>query len=164
MTPAIRYGKRTDRALSMWVKLARAYAVFSNKSTEHIRSFGLTEGQFGALEALGHKGPLTLGELCEKQLVSGGNMTVVVDNLERQGLVRRVRGSRDRRVITIHLTGKGKELFKQIFGRHAKYVAELASVLTVDEQEQLGRLLRKLGTSLRPRSSHAMRADGMPPG
>ena len=148
MSSAMQYGKKAERALSMWVKLARAYAVFSKRSTEHIRSFGLTEGQFGALEALGHKGPLTLGELCEKQLVSGGNMTVVVDNLEKEGLVKRVRSSVDRRVITVHLTGKGRELFKRTFARHAMHVADLASILTPDEQEQLGTLLRKLGTSL----------------
>jgi MarR family 2-MHQ and catechol resistance regulon transcriptional repressor len=148
MSPTIRYGKKADRALSMWVKLARAYAVFSKRSTAHIRSFGLTEGQFGALEALGHKGPLTLGELCQKQLVSGGNMTVVIDNLEKEGLVRRVRGNGDRRVITVHLTGKGRELFNRTFGRHAEFIAELASVLTKQEQEQAGSVLKKLGTSL----------------
>ncbi|MGB5875333.1 MAG: MarR family transcriptional regulator [Bacteroidota bacterium] len=152
---------KAERALSMWVKLARAYAVFSKKSTEHIRLFGLTEGQFGALEALGHKGPLTLGELCEKQLVSGGNMTVVVDNLEKGGLVKRVRSGVDRRVITVHLTGKGRDLFKRTFARHALYIADLTSVLTKDEQEQLGTLLRKLGTSLRERRPETVPTAGL---
>jgi len=143
-----RYGPKASTALDLWVKLARASAVFSHRTHEHIRSFGLTESQFSALETLGHKGPLTLGELCKKQLVSGGNMTVVIDNLEREQLVERVRSSTDRRVILVHLTKKGKALFESIFPAHADLVAELASVLKPEEQRDLAGLLKKLGLAL----------------
>ena len=144
----LQYGTKAAVALDLWVKLARASAVFSQRTHEHIRSFGLTESQFSALETLGHKGPLTVGELCKKQLVTGGNMTVVIDNLEREALVERVRSSTDRRVILVHLTKKGKALFDDIFPGHAQYVAGLASVLEPDEQRELGRLLKKLGLAL----------------
>jgi MarR family 2-MHQ and catechol resistance regulon transcriptional repressor len=144
----LQYGTKAAAALDLWVKLARASAVFSQRTHEHIRSFGLTESQFSALETLGHKGPLTVGELCKKQLVTGGNMTVVIDNLEREALVERVRSSTDRRVILVHLTEKGKALFDEIFPGHAQYVAGLASVLEPDEQRDLGRLLKKLGLAL----------------
>jgi MarR family 2-MHQ and catechol resistance regulon transcriptional repressor len=155
MTSTVHYGKKAERALSLWVKLARAYAVFSKKSAEHIRSFGLTEGQFGVLDALGHKGPLTLGGLCKKQLVSGGNMTVVVDNLEKEGLVKRIRSTVDRRVIKVHLTSEGRDVFARTFLTHARHVADLASVLTKDEQETLAALLKKLGLSLqKSRENH----------
>jgi len=143
-----RYGPKASTALDLWVKLARASAVFSHRTHEHIRSFGLTESQFSALETLGHKGPLTLGELCKKQLVSGGNMTVVIDNLEREQLVERVRSSTDRRVILVHLTKKGKALFESIFPSHADLVADLASVLKPEEQRDLAGLLKKLGLAL----------------
>lgn len=135
----------------MWVKLARAATTFGRLTIEDIRRYGLTEPQFGALETLGHLGPMTIGDLCKKQLVSSGNMTVVVDNLERQGLVRRVHSKKDRRVILVQLTAKGKKLFQKIFRQHAKYVANLASVLTASEQEELSRLLKKLGLTLRER-------------
>src|SRR5512137_956660 len=98
MTTA-RYGRRADVALSTWVKLARAFSVFNHRTDEQIRTFGLTQAQFGVLEILGHKGPLTPGELCTKRLVSGGNMTVVVDHLERDGLVERRRSTEDRRSV-----------------------------------------------------------------
>jgi len=143
-----RYGRKADVALTMWVKLARATATFGKLTQEHIRTFGLTEPQFGALECLGHLGPMTIGQLCKKQLVSGGNMTVVVDNLEKEGLVERVPSKEDRRSILVRLTGKGTKLFDDIFEQHAQYVAKLASVLTEDEQEELGKLLKKLGVSL----------------
>ena len=143
------YGKKIDAALSMWVKLARAHDTFAKKTYEDIRSYGLTTAQFGVLECLGHLGPLTLGELCRKQLVSGGNMTVVVDNLEKEGLVGRVQSKEDRRSIRVELTTKGKKLFDEIFVKHAKCVTGLAGSLTEKEQEELARLLKKLGTSLR---------------
>ena len=148
MKTTAQYGKKADRALGMWVKLARACARFEQLTGEDIRRYGVTPAQFGALETLGHVGPLTLGELCKKQLVSGGNMTVVVDNLEKEGLVERIPGKEDRRMIRVQLTTKGKKLFDEIFVQHAKKVADLASVLTEQEQEELGRLLKKLGTSL----------------
>jgi MarR family 2-MHQ and catechol resistance regulon transcriptional repressor len=143
-----KYGKKADLALSMWVKLARAFTTFGKRSSENIRTFGLTDAQFGALECLGHLGPMTIGELCRKQLVSGGNMTVVVDNLGKLGLVERVHGKEDRRVILVRLTAKGKALFDEVFVKHAAHIAKLASVLTDQEQKELARLLKKLGLSL----------------
>jgi MarR family transcriptional regulator, 2-MHQ and catechol-resistance regulon repressor len=142
------YGTKIDRALSMWVKLARAHNTMSALADRKIAGFGLTTPQFGALECLGHLGPMTIGELCRKMLVSGGNMTVVVDNLEKEGLVERIRDTADRRKILVMLTPKGKRLFDTIFTDHAEYIAQLASVLTPKEQEALSRLLKKLGKQL----------------
>lgn len=142
------YGKRLDTALSMWVKLARASATFGKLTAEDIRSYGLTAPQFGVIECLGHLGPLTLGELSRKMLVSCGNTTVVVDNLELEGLLKRAPSSDDRRVIFVDLTAKGRKLFRNIFVRHAEFVAHLSTVLTEHEQEDLARLVKKLGVGL----------------
>jgi MarR family 2-MHQ and catechol resistance regulon transcriptional repressor len=92
---------------------------------------------------------MTIGELCRKQLVSGGNMTVVLDNLEKLGLVERAHSKEDRRAIVVRLTTKGKKLFDEIFVKHAEHIVRLASVLTDQEQEELAGLLKKLGVSLR---------------
>ncbi|MBI1803359.1 MAG: MarR family transcriptional regulator [Ignavibacteriae bacterium] len=143
-----KYGKKVDAALSLWVKLARASATCWKLADENIRSFGLTEPQFGVLECLGHLGPLTLGELSKKQLVSGGNITCVIDNLERDGLVERVASKEDRRAVVAQLTPKGKKRFDDIFVEHAQFITKIASVLTEHEQEELSKLLRKLGLSL----------------
>jgi len=143
-----RYGRKTDLALSLWVKLARASATFGHRTLDDIRLYGLTQPQFGVLESLGHLGEVTLGELSRKTLSSCGNITVVVDNLEKEGLVLRRHSREDRRVIHVQLTPKGKKLFTAIFPRHARCIVSLASVLTEEEQEHLGSLLKKLGTSL----------------
>ncbi len=148
MRTTARYGRKADIALSMWVKLARSTAVFDRLSNENIRSFGLTTPQFGAFECLGHLGPMTTGELARKMLISGGNTTCIVDNLVREGLVEREHSADDRRVILVRLSAKGQKLFEEIFPKHAHHIETLASVLTEEEQKELGRLLKKLGTAL----------------
>ena len=148
-----RYGRKADRALDLWVKLARAFATFDRHAREDIRACGLTEPQFGVLEALGHLGPLTLGELSRKRLSSGGNTTVIVDNLEKQGLLRRRVCAEDRRVSYVELTARGRRMLTRIFPPHAKAVTRLASVLSAGEQARLASLLRKLGTRLQDRNT-----------
>ena len=140
------YGPAAERALDMWVKLARAFATLNRLTGEDIRRYGLTQAQFGVLETLGHKGRMTLGELAHKSLSTGGNMTVVVRNLIRDGLVRRSVSTLDRRVVYVALTPRGSRLFRRIFPQHAQAVVRIASVLSPADQERLGELLRTLGT------------------
>jgi MarR family 2-MHQ and catechol resistance regulon transcriptional repressor len=90
--------------------------------------------------------------LGEKLLRSGGNITLVIDNLEKHGLVRRERQTEDRRTIVIHLTPKGMRLIKRVFPRHAKMILKEMSQLEPKEQEDLRRLCRKLGTGGRASS------------
>lgn len=149
MKTTLQYGKEADRALSLWVKLARASSIFGRLSARDIERYGLTQPQFSVVEALGHLGPLTIGDLGKKMLVTGGCMTVIIDNLERDGLVERIRSAEDRRVIKVGLTTKGNELFTNIFRQHAARITELASVLTEEEQVQLSQLLKKLGFALK---------------
>ena len=149
MKTTAQYGKQADLALSLWVKLARAAATFSQLTGKDIEGYGLTQPQFSVVESLGHLGPLTIGEISKKMLVTNGCVTVIIDNLERDGLVERIRGTKDRRVVSVALTSRGTALFKRIFHQHARRVTELAAVLTEDEQHQLSALLRKLGLSLK---------------
>lgn len=142
------YGTKTDQALSLWVKLSRAAATFGKKASDQIQTTGLTQSQFGVIETLGHLGGMTMCEISRKMLVSGGNMTVVVDNLEKQGLVERVRSKEDRRAIRISLTPAGKQVFERIFPEHAAYVTRLASALSSKEQQTLAALLKKLGLAV----------------
>ena len=145
MKPTAKYGKKAEAALDMWVKLARAFSAMNARSNEDIRSYGLTGPQFGALECLGHLGSMTIGELSKKMLVSGGNTTCIIDNLEKEGLAERVHTADDRRVIMVQLTAKGKKRFNEIFPRHAAHISTLTATLTDEEQVTLGHLLKKLG-------------------
>ncbi|MCL4549609.1 MAG: MarR family transcriptional regulator [Bacteroidetes bacterium] len=129
--------------------MARAFASFSKKSNDNIKSFGLTQPQFAVIEVLGHLGPLKVGEICNKMLVSGGNMTLVLDNIEKLGYVERVPSKEDRRAILVQLTSKGSVLFNETFKVHAEHITKLMSVLNAEEQKSLGELLKKLGTAVK---------------
>ncbi|MBI9071904.1 MAG: MarR family transcriptional regulator [Melioribacteraceae bacterium] len=142
------YGKKTDLALSTWVKLARAFSTINKKSVESIRSFELTQPQFSVIESLGHLGSMKVGELCDKMLVSGGNMTLVLDNLEKNDLIERIHSKEDRRAIIVQLTANGKKLFQKVFKKHAENITELITVLSEEEQIQLSDLLKKLGLAI----------------
>jgi MarR family transcriptional regulator, 2-MHQ and catechol-resistance regulon repressor len=133
------------RALNAYINLVRASDSVLSKIAVHLESEGVTMGQFAVLEALLHLGPMCQHALADKLLRSGGNMTLVVDNLQKQGWVKRVRQEEDRRMVEIHLTPKGRRLITRIFPEHARVIARVMGELTVAEQEDLRRIARKLG-------------------
>lgn len=137
------------RALNAFITLVRAGDTLNAQLAEDLDAMGLSNSQFGVLEALLHIGPLCQWELGEKLLRSGGNITVVVDNLEKRGLVRRERQKKDRRMITVHLTPEGRRKIASLFPAHAEAVASLMGCLTAPEQETLRYLCRKLGCTVR---------------
>ena len=136
-----------SRALDTYIKLRRAVNAVNRREGEQMRYAGLTESQFGVLEALLHLGPLCQRELAAKVLKSAGNMTTVVDNLQRRGLVERTRDGEDRRVVTVHLTDRGEALIRDVFPRVVAALVGAFSVLTAVEQKQLAALCRRLGTA-----------------
>jgi MarR family 2-MHQ and catechol resistance regulon transcriptional repressor len=136
-------------ALDAFIKLARSInAVQAEIIPALQKDFGLTESQFAVLEALHHLGPLSQGQLCHKILRSGSNVTTVVDNLERDELVRRERDNDDRRVQVVSLTQKGRTAVTRALPVHIGRITELMGALTAAEQKELGRICRKLGTSI----------------
>ena len=145
------------RALDAYVKLSRASGTIDGLLAANLARLGLTPGQLGVMEALMHLGPLTQTELARKLLRSGGNVTTVIDNLERRGRVARMRNREDRRVVTVDLTRLGRRLIEKVFPLHARAVALAMATLTAGEQDQLGRLCRKLGRGA-PRRLEVARA------
>ena len=133
------------RAINAYIKLQRAANATMARAGRHLASVNLTKGQYGVLDALLYFGPLQLGQLAEKVLKSDGNMTTVVDNLERRGLVERERNREDRRVITVSLTEAGRQLISEVVPVHVAVLVEVMSILSPVEQEVLGRLCRQVG-------------------
>ena len=136
------------RSLRLWIALARAYGTVARRVATKVAEYDLTTAQFGILEALHHLGQLTLGDLAEKLLVTGGNVTYVMDRLQREGLVSRRRCSQDRRVVWAELTPDGRALMEEIFPDHAAFVHDTVGVLDDAEQAQLRGLLKKLGKGI----------------
>lgn len=132
-------------ALNTFIKLTRATESLLSRLNQRGTYGDLTPTQFGVLETLHHLGSLPPCELSTKLLTSSGNLTFVLDNLEKRGLVRRERNPEDRRSITIHLTAKGEEHIASLFPTHAQAIAEELRVLTPEEQQTLGDLCRTVG-------------------
>jgi MarR family transcriptional regulator, 2-MHQ and catechol-resistance regulon repressor len=141
--------ERTRRALDAYIKLSRARKVMGDRTSRFLAEYGLTESQLGTLEALYYLGPMHQSKIGDKLLVTGGNMTMVINNLEKRGLITRQRDGQDRRQLTVSLTEKGQRLIDEMFPRHAQNIADLMDILCPEEQEQLGQLCKMLGKQTR---------------
>ena len=139
----------TQRALDAFIKISRARKTLSFRTGRLLAEYQLTESQLGTLEVLHYLGPMCQRDIGEKLLVTGGNMTMVLSNLEKRGLISRKRDGEDRRQITVSLTAKGQQLIAELFPKHAQNIADLMSVLSPDEQDELGRLCKILGRQAR---------------
>jgi MarR family 2-MHQ and catechol resistance regulon transcriptional repressor len=137
--------KETERALSAYINLIRASDSIVSKASAQLEESGLTRGQFAVLEALHHLGPMCQHTLADKLLRSGGNVTLVVDNLEKRGWVRRKRQTDDRRTVQIRMTPQGARLIAKVFPEHAAAITKIMNELSENEQEELRRLAGKLG-------------------
>ena len=132
------------RALDAYVKLMRAAEFVTRRISPHLATHGLTWSQFEVLEALNQFGSLCQNTVAEKILKSPANITTVIDNLEKQELVRRERSLEDRRFVSVHLTEKGRRLIREACPRHIAAIVEEMKTLTKSEQAELSRLCQKL--------------------
>ena len=140
-------------ALKLWVVLARATNAVQSHLVASVTKHDLTLTEFAILEVLYHKGPLLLGEVQRRILVSSGGVTYLVDRLAQKGLVERRECTEDRRARYAALTAEGEALIGRIFPEHAACIEHAMKGLTMEEQKQATALLRALGKT----------ADELPP-
>jgi MarR family 2-MHQ and catechol resistance regulon transcriptional repressor len=129
----------------LWLVMARSHRVLSLLVEQSIANAGLCLTDFAALEALLHKGPLTISEIQDKVLLASGSMTAAVDRLEKLGLVVRSSSSSDRRARVVELTREGRRVAAACFEKHARDLETLLSALSNKEKEQLHSSFKKLG-------------------
>jgi len=141
--------KKTTEALNSYIKLIRSAESLSSKINLKLSEYGLTESQFGVLDALLHLGPMKHKEIGKKILKSGGNITMVINNLERRELVQRKRGEQDKRQFIIHLTSKGKSKILETFPHISKSIKKHFEILNKEEQKELQRLCKIVGLQIR---------------
>lgn len=132
-------------ALDTFIKINRACDSINSRLMAHNTHPGLSVTQFSVLEALLHLGPMCQRELGNKLLKSNANITVVLDNLEKRGLVKRKSDPEDRRKFQISLTAAGEEQIRSVFPQHVEAIVSEFSQLSPAEQQSLGGLCRKLG-------------------
>jgi MarR family 2-MHQ and catechol resistance regulon transcriptional repressor len=142
---------QTDRnddqalALKLWVVLSRAHAAIEAHAGAQVNRHGLTLTEFGIMEALFHLGPMLLGEVQRRILVSSGGITYLVDRLERKGLVERRECPEDRRARYAALTEQGEAVIREIFPEHARHLENALGGLDAAGKAEAIRLLRTLG-------------------
>jgi len=130
--------------LKLWNKISATYVSLEKKQSRLLANYKLTSPQFHVLETLKNYGPLPLNKISEKLMVTGANITCVIDNLEKANLVKRVHSKKDRRVITAELTEIGKQQIKKVFPEYLSQLGEMIKSLTDNEKKQLIRLTKKL--------------------
>ncbi|MBN2279292.1 MAG: winged helix-turn-helix transcriptional regulator [Candidatus Marinimicrobia bacterium] len=138
------YSETSQLNLRSLVIFSRASQTVHRQEVQTIRASGLTVSQFGVLEALYHKGPLRISVVMEKILSTGGNMTVVINNLLKNGLIAKYSDPQDSRANIVELTPAGKGMMEKYFPDHVKNIDGIFSVLSEEEKKEMIRLLKKL--------------------
>jgi MarR family 2-MHQ and catechol resistance regulon transcriptional repressor len=129
----------------LWWVMMRSHRALRLLAEQSIANAGLCLTDFAALEALLHKGSLSISEIQDKVQLASGSMTAAIDRLEKHGLVVRKSTASDRRARIVQLTEEGKRVAAACFEKHASDLEDLMSVLSANEKQQLYASLRKLG-------------------
>ena len=132
--------------LRLWLRLLTCTTLIENEVSSRLRTtFDTTLPRFDLMAQLARfPDGLGMGELSQRLMVSGGNITSITDNLERDGLVERVAIPSDRRARKVCLTPKGRVAFAEMAAIHATWITDLLAGLAPQEQQQLYALLGKL--------------------
>lgn len=142
----ISYGKENDLNLKAFIGLSRTTQALHRRAGAIFNQGGLTSAQFAVLEALYHKGDLTINEIIDSILSTSGNMTVVINNLEKDAMIERHPNPNDKRSYIIAITQKGRKKIEEIFPGHVEDLAESFTGLKEEEKEMLVHLLKKINT------------------
>jgi DNA-binding MarR family transcriptional regulator len=156
LSAAARASKRVDletrltdehhQALKLWLRLLSCTNMVEAQVRNRLRAqFGTTLPRFDLLAQLErHPSGLKMSELSRRLMVSGGNVTGLTDQLEKEGLVARTDDPEDRRTYTVKLTAAGRTRFARMAAVHEQWVIELFAGLNAAEKTQVHRLLAKL--------------------
>ncbi len=145
MSIGFKVSAEEKEAMGLIVKMHRSLHAVESHTLSHLSDINLSVSQFSVLEALYHIGPMCQSRLAKKVLKSSGNLTTVIDNLEKRELAERRRSTEDRRYIDVHITGAGAQLIEEFFPGHMERLVKAFSVLMDEERMELGRLTKKLG-------------------
>ena len=140
--------KKETLEMTSFAALQRSASIIAGEVHKILGPQNLTVSQFGVMEALYIYGPMYQRDLAEQILKTTGNITTVIDNLEKRELVKRVREVKDRRYFQVILTPEGDKLIRKIFPSHVKRVGQVMDLLSPEEQEEFKRLCLKLEQSI----------------
>jgi MarR family 2-MHQ and catechol resistance regulon transcriptional repressor len=136
---------KVNQELKLTTILFRTFQHVQEVIKKDILSYDLNFAEFGALEALYHKGSLPIQSIGEKMLMANSSMTYVIDKLDKKGYITKIQDEHDRRNMLISLSDTGKTFFIEIFAKHKETLKSIYDILQVDEVNALSETLKKLG-------------------
>ena len=131
--------------LKILIGMHRAVNKIDSRTIKIVKQYGLSLGQFAVLEALYHKGDMTVGQVQEKILSTSGTIPVIIKNLEKSDYVTHRADECDKRKCILHITDKGADLIKQVFPENKEMIINSFNNLSDNEKDELLMLLKKLG-------------------
>jgi MarR family transcriptional regulator, 2-MHQ and catechol-resistance regulon repressor len=137
--------KKLPEGLHAWLIMLKAWQSMSRYLLAALLEEGLGESDFRVLEVLLHKGPMPVNAIGPKVYLNPGSVSVAVDRLYKKGFVSRVECSEDRRVRTVSLTDKGRQMFLPLFRRHTALVKRAFQDVSAEELQQVELVLKKIG-------------------
>lgn len=123
--------------------------LLKQKGREILSNFTITTPQFIALQWLLEHGDMTIGELSNKMYLACSTTTDLVDRMEKNNLVMRVKDPKDRRVVRIHLLDEGERIIEEVIKKRQDYLSEIMENFSEEEVFQLEKSLRKLHQEMR---------------
>ena len=133
-----------DSVASMEKELSYISHLIKQKGREILSNYTITPPQFVALQWLHESGDMTIGDLSNKMYLAFSTTTDLVDRMEKNELVQRVRDEQDRRVVRIHLLPEGERIIQEVIEKRQNYLRDLLQEFAVDEAQELLKLLKKL--------------------
>ena len=137
--------KRSPNPLHTWLIMLKSWQSIGRYLRPTMSAEGLGESDFRVLEVLLHKGPMPVNAIGPKVDLNPGSVSVAVDRLYKKGLVSREECNSDRRIRTVALTEKGREMFVPLFRRHAALIKRAFQDVSSEELQQLEAVLKKIG-------------------
>lgn len=131
--------------LKIFIGMSRALNKINRATNKVYTKYGLTSAQFAVLEALYHKGDLSVGEVQDKILSTSGTIPVIVKNLEKEGFLEKRNDDKDKRRFILHITQKGRELMDIVYPENEEIIISMMNIWNKEEQEEILKYMRKFG-------------------
>ena len=142
-------------AASVWLVLMKAYRSMEAYIEGTLSSMGIGLSDFMILEALLHKGAMSMSQLGDKVLLANPSMTAAVDRLEKLGYVSRCNGTADRRVRTVDLTREGRRIIRRIFAQHEQDLEEVMAGVCATHRTAVRSALKTIGLAAKAKTQAA---------
>lgn len=132
-------------SLKAFIVIMKAAKTLEGKVTDDVANRDMNMAEFTTLETLYNKGPQTVRQISNGVLIKFGSITYVIDKLVKKEYVERINSTEDRRVVYIHITGKGKKVMDAVFPQHKKAIERMFQDVSDFDKEMIIEVLKKIG-------------------